>query len=249
MGEFNRPLKFLLDTGASVNLIKRSEVSPYINIDKNSIIILKGITPESLNTLGKVIINFFDTNAEFHLVEDNFPIEEAGILGNDFFRKNNARINYSENYLEIKGQILPFEHKVSSTYDEGNEEVEKNKEKFYDELMLTRPSKDKTGREKRIVTEAIIHRENKVNKDENTEIKESITGNCEGNVFRNFDEIKKELNNKEEIKVIQVFENSNENNNNTKIVEKEKNPDDEARDKEEKCDEIFLSQEASVEDR
>ena len=85
VGEFNRPLNFILDTGATVSLLRKSEVSPYIDIDKSHIVVLRGITPEFLNTLGKVIINFFDTNTEFHLVDDDFPIDEAGILGSDFF--------------------------------------------------------------------------------------------------------------------------------------------------------------------
>ena len=54
IGEFSRPLIFMLDTGASVNLVKMSEVSPYVNIDTNHIIILKGITTHAIKTLGRV---------------------------------------------------------------------------------------------------------------------------------------------------------------------------------------------------
>ena len=84
----------MLDTGASVNVVKTSEVSPYVNIDTNHIIILKGITTHAIKTLGRVRV-------DFHLFSDNFPIIEACILGTEFFGENGAQVNYRENYLEL----------------------------------------------------------------------------------------------------------------------------------------------------
>ncbi|XP_031789070.1 uncharacterized protein LOC116418030 [Nasonia vitripennis] len=109
IGEFNKPLEFMLDTGASVSLVRKSEISPYTNIKTDEIIRLKGITTQSISTLGKVTVDFNNVSTDFHLVDDDFPIAEAGILGNDFFRKNEATINYFENYIEVNGQIIPFE--------------------------------------------------------------------------------------------------------------------------------------------
>ena len=73
----------MLDTGAGPNLLKIGTISPSVPIDTSSIIILKGITPHSIRTLGKIIINLFSYQLEIHLVDENFPINEDGILGSD----------------------------------------------------------------------------------------------------------------------------------------------------------------------
>ena len=87
IGEFSRPLIFMLDTEASVNLVKTSEVSPYVNIDTDHIIILKGITTHAIKTLGRVRVDFNNYKIDFHLITDDFSITEAGILGTEFFRE------------------------------------------------------------------------------------------------------------------------------------------------------------------
>ena len=99
----------MIDTGASVNLIRRSMISSHVDIDIEKVLLLKGITRQSLTTLGKVMVNIFDTLIEFHLVDDAFPIREDGILGTDFFRKTNAKINYSKDFIEIKGEKYYFD--------------------------------------------------------------------------------------------------------------------------------------------
>ena len=60
----------MLDTEASVNLVKTSEVSLYVNIDTNHIIILKGITPHAIKTF--VRVDFNNYKIDFHLVTDVF---------------------------------------------------------------------------------------------------------------------------------------------------------------------------------
>ena len=75
----------MLDTGASVNLVKTSEISPYVNIDTNHIIILKGITTHAIKTLGRVRVDFNNYKIDFHLVTDDFRIIKAGILALRFF--------------------------------------------------------------------------------------------------------------------------------------------------------------------
>ena len=74
----------MLDTGASVDLVKTSEVSPYVNIDTNHIIILKRITTHAIKTLCRVKVDFKNYKIDFHLVTHDFLIIEAGILGTEF---------------------------------------------------------------------------------------------------------------------------------------------------------------------
>lgn len=44
--EFKKPLSFLLDTGATVSLVRKSEISPSVLIDSSHIVLLKGITSQ-----------------------------------------------------------------------------------------------------------------------------------------------------------------------------------------------------------
>ncbi|EZA49467.1 hypothetical protein X777_12323, partial [Ooceraea biroi] len=41
-------------------------------------------------------------------VSDDFPISQAGILGNDFFVHTGSKIDYADGYLEISDMKIPF---------------------------------------------------------------------------------------------------------------------------------------------
>lgn len=81
----------MLDTGSSSSLIKLSKIPPCIGINTHEIIIiLQGITTHSISTLGRITLTFEPYALEFHVVDDNFPRKEAGILGSDIFRQAGA---------------------------------------------------------------------------------------------------------------------------------------------------------------
>ena len=44
-----------------------------------------------------------------NIIPNEVPIEHDGILGTEFFRNNNAKINYAEKQLEINDKIYTFE--------------------------------------------------------------------------------------------------------------------------------------------
>lgn len=78
----------LVDTGADCSILK-------LNVTKDDEIIypelsaqLRGITNESLSTLGvcygKIQINGEILEHPFQIVDDNFPVSCDGILGKDF---------------------------------------------------------------------------------------------------------------------------------------------------------------------
>ena len=50
---------------------------------------------------------------EFHIVPHNFVIEQDGLLESEFFTKNAAEINYSENCLIINGKKYRFINNVA----------------------------------------------------------------------------------------------------------------------------------------
>jgi len=46
-----------------------------------------------------------------HLVENDFPIPQNGILDSDFFKKFHAKVDYEQNQLEWNNICIPFEEK------------------------------------------------------------------------------------------------------------------------------------------
>ena len=76
---------------------------------------MKGITDNSIFTLGKIKLYFLKFAIEFHTVNNYFPIKEGGLLGSDFFSQLRAKIDYETKQLIISDLSVPF-------YEE-NEEV------------------------------------------------------------------------------------------------------------------------------
>ena len=92
--------KFLLDSGASVSLLKLKALHDHAYITLNHIEI-RGITAEPMQTLGtstvKIIIPNHDNRTfpvTFHIVPNNFPISQDGIIGEDFLSVTKALIDY-----------------------------------------------------------------------------------------------------------------------------------------------------------
>ena len=98
----------MIDTGSQVNLLKIQIVKLPQEIDKKNRLILKGISPVPVTTLGTVKITLFGDNVTFNVVENDFPIKPQGILGTEFFMKQNASIHYSKKQLEFNGNSIPF---------------------------------------------------------------------------------------------------------------------------------------------
>ena len=46
---------------------------------------------------------------KLNIIPNEVPIEHDGILGTEFFRNNNAKINYAQKQLELNDKIYPFE--------------------------------------------------------------------------------------------------------------------------------------------
>ncbi|KAK2578538.1 hypothetical protein KPH14_012027 [Odynerus spinipes] len=101
--------EFLVDTGADISLVKENEIVPEAHRNFNKTINLKGITSEITSTIAEIPIEINKNMHNLHIVAENFPIKENGILGSDFLEKEQATLSYPSNSLEIsKGTVLPF---------------------------------------------------------------------------------------------------------------------------------------------
>lgn len=81
-----KPASFLIDTGSSISLIKRKFLSPKTAVAKNSSIRLQGASHEILETLFHARIHYKDQLHIVHVIRDDFPIVDDGILGIDFLK-------------------------------------------------------------------------------------------------------------------------------------------------------------------
>lgn len=110
--------EFLIDSGADISLIKQA-FAPELGINSNDITSLTGIGKGEIRTLGSLRLSMnFKSNLKIdhtiHVVGNDFPIEEDGILGRDFFNKHSVDIRYSNNELGIAGHSVKFTNETRS---------------------------------------------------------------------------------------------------------------------------------------
>ena len=103
------PIQMMIDTGAGSNLIKQKAVKTNVKINKFKCLKLAGMNEHPVFTLSQITINIFGYLTTLNIIPNEVPIEHDGILGSEFFRNNNARINYAEKQLEISNEVYPFE--------------------------------------------------------------------------------------------------------------------------------------------
>jgi hypothetical protein len=109
-----KPLNFLIDTGASVSIVKQSSLVNKPELNSDDVIKLKGIndTDSYSETLGSFYLKFqlckeiFEH--KFHVINDELNLKYDGIIGTDFLRILNANINYTTKYLSLCGHNLPI---------------------------------------------------------------------------------------------------------------------------------------------
>ena len=94
-------LTFLVDNGATVNLIKIGSLHPSTMVDTNQATSLTGINDQTVDTLGTVTISIRNRPVPFLVTMNDFSIEQDGVLGRDYLKKEEAVISYHYNALMI----------------------------------------------------------------------------------------------------------------------------------------------------
>ena len=103
----NQHMKFLIDTGAEPNLIKEKLIGVTTQ-DNNVLVKLVGITKNPVYTLGTIKLNILGGLTHFHVVPNNFPIEEDGILGRDFLKQAEAKIDFKNKEITVGNEVISF---------------------------------------------------------------------------------------------------------------------------------------------
>lgn len=93
-----KSIRFLLDSGSDLNLIKLSALKGDVMVYDNTIYQLKGITEHCIHTLGstnlEIQVGGDKRIVEFHVVQPSFPVPHEGILGKPFIVGQGAIVNY-----------------------------------------------------------------------------------------------------------------------------------------------------------
>lgn len=116
VGDSYLEFKFLIDTGASLSLIKTDKLKlTKLFYDSSEIVTLNGLSPNCpINTAGSVILDpsIHDKSfkIKFHIVEHQNNIPFDGLIGNDFLKEEEAQIDL--NKLELRIKSLPFPLKI-----------------------------------------------------------------------------------------------------------------------------------------
>lgn len=113
-------LKFLIDTGAAVSLIKHDVLSTNkTTLDIKDIISITGINRNMpISTLGSTDIelelDYLCLKHRIHVINSyKINMDYDGILGEDFFLSQKAEISYTAKTIKIADTIIPFNNKIS----------------------------------------------------------------------------------------------------------------------------------------
>lgn len=96
----------MVDTGAAPNIVKKSSIHPETLIIRNDPLYLSGITSGRAETLGSINIELMGHPVTLHVVPNNFPIAQKGILGSDFLR--DAASDFVRRHVEWQRIHIPF---------------------------------------------------------------------------------------------------------------------------------------------
>lgn len=115
---------FLSDSQADISVIKNTSLTKHFTYNSNETISVKGVTDESIHSLGTVNLLLFIDNVciehKFHLFDGNFNIPTDGIIGKDFLKAYQCSIDYSDMLLTIRTPQCDLQLKINSEFEDDN---------------------------------------------------------------------------------------------------------------------------------
>ena len=106
----SRKLKFLVDTGAEISIIKGSSLSPGVEYQLCEGVDIKGISNTIMKTEGTIELKLFtdthETTHTFHVLRENSELPYDAILGKDFFETREGVINYCSRQIIMNDEVI-----------------------------------------------------------------------------------------------------------------------------------------------
>jgi hypothetical protein len=108
-------VKFLVDTGADISIIKESSLKPECDFKIDKSVEIKGISNGVVKTRDTISLKLFsdhhETVHDFHVVGEEFILHYDGILGRDFWENKKAVIDYCKGEILMEDVIIKFDSK------------------------------------------------------------------------------------------------------------------------------------------
>jgi hypothetical protein len=118
-----RKLKFLVDTGAEISIIRSSSLTPGVEYQLCKGVDIKGISNTILKTEGTIDLKLFtdthETTHIFHVLGGNSELIYDAILGKDFFETKESVFNYCSRQIVLNDEVVVnFDPKPSTNKTE-----------------------------------------------------------------------------------------------------------------------------------
>jgi hypothetical protein len=106
----SRKLKFLVDTGAEISIIKSSSLTAGVEYQLCEGVDIKGISNTIMKTEGTIDLKVFtdthETTHTFHVLRENSELPYDAILGKDFFETKEGVINYCSHQIIMNDEVI-----------------------------------------------------------------------------------------------------------------------------------------------
>ena len=136
-------LKFLIDNGAEISVVKDSSLNQEIIYESTEGISIKGISDSFLKTEGTAMLKLFtethETTHVFHVMGSGFCCQYDGILGQDFWENYRATINYCDRTISMNEVTMNFDNET----DRKKDKIYKLTLKPRTESIVSLPTKSK----------------------------------------------------------------------------------------------------------
>jgi len=112
-------LRFLIDTGAEISIVRGTKLKPEVNFEPANGISVNGIFDALLRTEGTLLLKLFTLTHEsthlFHVMGEDLGCRYDGILGRDFWKDRGATIDYCNRVITMSEVVLDFDDKPDET--------------------------------------------------------------------------------------------------------------------------------------
>jgi hypothetical protein len=134
-------LKFLVNNGADIAVVRDSSFKPGFDFKSDNVIEIKGISKGVMKSNGTINLKLFTdthkTTHDFYVIGDSFLLQYDGILGRDFWESKNAVISYCNREILMEDVVLKFDPKHSGAENKILNITMKARSENYVKLLTT----------------------------------------------------------------------------------------------------------------
>ena len=138
----NGNLKFLIDPGAEIPVVRSTSLRPGFSYASTKGINIKGISSSlrtEVTTRLKLSTPTHETTHIIHVMGNDFGCQYDGILGQDFWKNNEAAINYCDRTITMGKVPMSFDNEFNEAKSKSHTQTPKTRT----ESIVQLPTKSK----------------------------------------------------------------------------------------------------------